>query len=151
MMRVIPKKIMLEERKKQQNPALPLAGEEQLTKPLVSVIMPVYNSENCLMNSLYSILDQTYDNLELICIDDGSTDSSAQILDIVKKNCKKKVMKVITQENAGPAAARNKGLECAKGDYIAFVDSDDFIEPNTYEVLVRAALKYSVDIVVCGG
>ena len=151
MMRVIPKKIMLEERKKQQDPALPLAGEEQLTKPLVSVIMPVYNSENCLMNSLYSILDQTYDNLELICIDDGSTDSSAQILDIVKKNCKKKVMKVITQENAGPAAARNKGLECAEGDYIAFVDSDDFIEPNTYEVLVRAALKYSVDIVVCGG
>ena len=90
MMRVIPKKIMLEERKKQQDPALPLAGEEQLTKPLVSVIMPVYNSENCLMNSLYSILDQTYDNLELICIDDGSTDSSAQILDIVKKIAKRK-------------------------------------------------------------
>ncbi|MDE6726143.1 MAG: glycosyltransferase family 2 protein [Ruminiclostridium sp.] len=123
--------------------------EEQM--PWVSVIMPVYNASEYLMESVLSILDQTYKNIELICIDDGSTDMSLKVLNKIKSNYPKRKMVIISQENSGPAAARNRGLDAATGDYIAFVDSDDRIEQNTYSVLVNTALKKDADIVVFGG
>lgn len=119
--------------------------------PLVSVIMPVYNSEQYLMGSVLSILEQTYQKVELICVDDGSTDASLFILNKIKDSYPDKRIKIITQENTGPAAARNKGLEAANGEYLAFVDSDDSIAPNTYMELVKEASQKNADIVVYGG
>lgn len=119
--------------------------------PLVSVIMPVYNAEKYIISSVNSILDQTYQNIELICIDDGSTDLSLSILYGIKNGNNSKNIKIISQKNSGPAAARNKGLENAQGEYIAFVDADDYIDVNTYEILVKDALKKKADIVVYGG
>lgn len=123
--------------------------QEQM--PWVSVIMPVYNSAEYLMGSVLSVLDQTYKNIELICVDDGSTDISLKILNKIKSNYPDSKMVILSQKNSGPAAARNKGLDAATGDYIAFVDSDDYIEPDTYSVLVNTALKNNADIVVFGG
>lgn len=119
--------------------------------PLVSVIMPVYNSEQYLMGSVLSILEQTYQKVELICVDDGSTDASLFILNKIKDSYPDKCIKIITQENTGPAAARNKGLEAANGEYLAFVDSDDSIAPNAYMELVKEASQKNADIVVYGG
>lgn len=103
---------------------------------LVSVIVPVYNAENYLEVCINSILKQTYQNIELILINDGSTDNSDEI-------CKKysnidNRVRYIFQENSGPSKARNKGLELARGDYIQFVDSDDFLEKNCIEILVKS-------------
>ena len=120
-------------------------------KPLVSVIMPVYNSGNSLVNSLYSIIDQSYDNIEIICINDGSTDASLKLLKTIQENCDQRTIKVIDQKNSGPAAARNAGLDNATGDYIAFVDSDDYIDCHAYERLVQVALEEDPDIIVYGG
>lgn len=120
-------------------------------KPLVSVIMPVYNAEQFLTRSVLSVMNQTYDNVELICIDDGSNDSSLRILNKIKKDYPANKMKIISQMNLGPAAARNKGLDESEGDYIAFLDSDDYVEPNTYAKLISTALKSNADIIVFGG
>jgi len=87
------------------------------SKPLVSVIMPVYNSEKYLISAIRSVLEQTYDNFELICVDDGSTDLSPEILRLQQPDSH---LKIITQKNQGPSAARNAGLDVAQGDYIAF-------------------------------
>lgn len=119
--------------------------------PLVSIIMPVYNSEQFLARSIHSVINQTYENIELICIDDGSVDLSLNILNKIKREFPKKRIKVISQKNLGPAAARNKGLDKAKGKYVAFLDSDDFIELDTYAKLVNTAMKTDADIVVFGG
>lgn len=117
--------------------------------PLVSIIMPVYNSGGYLLPCIRSILDQTYKNIELICIDDGSTDSSYDILAFQKSIDPR--MKVIKQKNLGPSHARNAGLDMASGEYIAFVDSDDYIQYNAIEILVNNALSTQADIVVFGG
>ena len=120
-------------------------------QPMVSVIMPVYNAEQFLTRSVLSIMNQTYGNVELICVDDGSIDSSLRILNKIKGDYPLNRMKIISQKNFGPAAARNKGLDEAEGDYIAFLDSDDYVEPNAYEKLINTALKSDADIVVFGG
>ena len=105
-------------------------------EPKISVIIPVYNVEKYLQKCLDSVINQTYKNLEIICINDGSPDNSGKILDEYAKKDGRVI--VIHQENAGVSAARNKGLEIATGEYIAFVDSDDWLEPECYELAVLA-------------
>ena len=95
-------------------------------KDLISVIVPVYNVEKYLNKCLDSIISQTYTNLEIILIDDGSTDNCGKICD--EYASKDKRIKVIHKENAGVSSARNYGIQCATGDWIMFVDSDDWIE-----------------------
>lgn len=114
----------------------------------ITVIVPVYNVEKYLEKCIKSITDQTYKNLEIICVNDGSTDNSLQIL--TELSVKDLRIKVISQENSGVSAARNAGLDIASGDYITFVDSDDELEPDMYEVLVSLAEKYNADIAHCG-
>lgn len=104
--------------------------------PKLSVIVPVYNSEKYLSECLDSILNQTYTDIEIICVNDGSTDNSAKILEEYAK--KDSRIRIITQENKGVATVRNVGLQNAQGEYITYVDDDDIIENNTYE----EALKY---------
>ncbi len=108
-------------------------------QPVVSIITPVYNVEKYLNRCIESIVHQSFKNFELILIDDGSTDGSSSICDDWAK--KDKRIRVIHQKNAGAGAARNRGLEEARGDYIGFVDSDDWIELDMYELLVFAFEK----------
>ena len=98
--------------------------------PYVSVIIPVYNTAPYLRQCLDSVCKQTLQNIEIICINDGSTDNSAEILQQYEE--KDSRVCVITQENKGIAVARNIGLQYARGQYIGFVDSDDWIEPNMF-------------------
>ncbi len=123
------------------------ADDKQL--PLVSVIMPIYNAEKYLKKSVRSILNEKYKNIELICVNDGSTDDSLIILNQLAKNDNR--IKIINEENAGPAHARNVGLDNAKGKYVSFVDSDDFIDELTHYKLVEIAESEEADIVVFGG
>ena len=103
---------------------------------LVSVIMPCYNAEQFLKDSVSSVLNQTYKNLELIVVDDGSTDRSLNILKKIKTNDKR--LNIIQQKNKGPGPARNTGLGNARGNYIAFLDSDDFWDLTFIEKLEKA-------------
>ena len=100
-----------------------------------SIIVPVYNVEKYLRECLNSVLVQTYPEYEVICINDGSTDGSQMILEEYKKTHEK--ISVITQLNIGLSGARNTGIKVAKGDYLFFLDSDDYIEPNTLEILAQ--------------
>lgn len=103
----------------------------------ISVIVPVYNAEKYLKTCLDSLISQTYTNFEVLCVDDGSTDHSLNILRFYEK--KDNRIKVFTQKNAGPAAARNKALQYATGDYISFVDADDYLVENAFKILVKVA------------
>lgn len=114
---------------------------------MLSVIIPVYNVENYLNECLDSVTSQTLDDMEIICIDDGSTDNSPDILKEYSK--KDKRIKIITKENGGQATARNLGIKEAQGEYIAFVDSDDFIEPTMFEKLYTKAKDNNLDIAMC--
>ena len=117
-------------------------------EPLLSVIVPVYNVEEYLARCVDSILQQTYRNLEVILVDDGATDASGAICDAyAASDCR---VKVLHKENGGLSSARNAGLEAATGEYIAFVDSDDWITPDAYAHLLDLMQKYSVKL-VCGG
>lgn len=114
---------------------------------LISVIVPIYNSESFLNRCIDSIIVQSYKNLEIILVDDGSTDQSGAICDAyAQKDCR---CKVIHKKNGGAGSARNRGLSAATGEFIGFVDSDDSIEPDMYEVLIKS-MKKNVDIVTCG-
>lgn len=115
---------------------------------LVSVIVPVYNVKRYVEESLNSILKQTYHNIEVIVVDDGSTDGSGEICDIIAKSDKR--LRVFHQENMGLSGARNTGLQNMKGDYLTFVDSDDTIEPVMIEKMLDLAFKFEADIVQCG-
>ena len=115
---------------------------------LLSVIVPVYNVEAFLERCVDSILKQTYDYLEVILVDDGSPDGSGAICDqYVTKDSR---VRCIHKENGGLSSARNAGLEIATGEYITFVDSDDWIEPDAYEHLLSLMEKHDVQL-VCGG
>lgn len=116
-------------------------------KPLVSVIVPIYNVEKYLPKCIDSIINQTLKEIEIILIDDGSTDRSGAIADEYSK--KDSRIKVIHKENAGQGSARNKGLEIADGYYIGFVDSDDWIDCDMYEKLYSKAISLKSDMVVC--
>lgn len=114
----------------------------------ISVIVPIYNIEKFIPRCLDSILSQTYRNLEIILVDDGSTDGSGEIVDQYAK--KDGRIKVIHQVNSGVSVARNRGLDHATGDYIGFVDGDDYIEPDMYEILMQIINEHHVDIAHCG-
>ncbi len=117
--------------------------------PKVSVIIPVYNVEKYLRDCLDSVVSQTIKDIEIICINDGSTDGSLDILNEYCSNDDRFV--IINQENRGLSVARNNGLNSASGDYIAFIDSDDYLLNNDYfEKLYNACEKYSADIAVAG-
>ncbi len=115
---------------------------------LLSVIIPVYNVEEYLVKCVESILGQTYRNLEVILVDDGSKDGSGRICDELA--AKDPRVRVIHQENGGLSKARNAGIEAANGEYLTFVDSDDWIEADAYEHLLNLMDKYQVKL-VCGG
>lgn len=112
-------------------------------QPKVSVIVPVYNVEKYLKKCVDSILEQTLKEIEIILVDDGSTDNSGFICDEYKANHSN--IKVIHKQNEGLGFARNSGLEIAEGKYVGFVDSDDYIACNMYELLIRNAEDYSAD------
>lgn len=114
----------------------------------ISVIVPVYNVEEYLSRCVDSILAQTHSNLEVILVDDGAKDASGVICDGYA--AKDPRVKVIHKKNGGLSSARNRGLEAAGGEYIAFVDSDDWIEPDAYAHLLHIMDKYDVKL-VCGG
>lgn len=113
----------------------------------LSIVMPVYNTAEYLEKCIRSVLDQTYTNIELICVDDGSTDGSGDIVDRLASSDDRMV--VIHQSNAGESAARNVGLKLATGDYWGFIDCDDWLEPDMYETLIGALEKHDADI-ACG-
>lgn len=113
---------------------------------LVSAIIPVYNSEKFLDRCIESLINQTLKEIEMIFIDDGSTDSSLEILRKYEKLDSR--IKVITQENSGPSVARNRGIEIARGEYLSFIDSDDWIDVNMYEQMYNSDNKKS-DLIIC--
>jgi glycosyltransferase involved in cell wall biosynthesis len=114
---------------------------------LISIIVPVYQVKEYVEECINSLLNQTYSDIEILLIDDGSTDGSGEICDRYAE--KDRRVKVIHQANKGLSAARNKGLDNAKGQYIAFVDSDDIVKASYIEVLYSLMAAYSADIAVC--
>ena len=112
----------------------------------VSIIIPIYNSEKFLRDCLDSLVNQTYKEIEIVCVDDGSKDSSGKICD--EYSDKYSNFKVIHQPNGGVCAARNAGLDNATGDYVCFVDSDDTIPANAIEILHTKIKEYSANIVI---
>lgn len=116
--------------------------------PTISIIVPVYNVELYLRKCIDSILAQTFNNFECILIDDGSTDNCPIICDEYAEKDYRVV--VIHQENSGVSAARNRGLDIARGEWIGFVDSDDWCDFAMFEYLYKNALKHKVDVSVCG-
>lgn len=115
---------------------------------LISVIVPVYKVEKYLNKCIDSIINQTYKNLEIILIDDGSPDNCGKICDEYAK--KDKRINVMHKENGGVSSARNAGISSAQGKWISFIDADDWVEANFLEVMYKTALKNSADIALCG-
>ncbi len=113
----------------------------------VSVIIPVYNVEKYLRECLDSVVNQTFKDIEIICVNDGSTDNSLDILREYEK--KDNRIKVISKHNSGYGATMNIGLETATGEYIGIVESDDFVEPNMFETLYNIAKENNLDLVRC--
>ena len=114
---------------------------------LVSIIVPIYGVEEYLSKCIDSIINQTYKNLEIILVDDGSPDKCPDICDAFEK--KDERIKVIHKKNGGLSDARNAGIDTAHGDYIVFVDSDDWIENTMVEHLLFACKKYNVEMATC--
>ena len=113
---------------------------------LVSVVMPVYNACGYLRPAMESIMAQTLRDIEIICIDDGSTDTSLDMIKIFQQNDER--VRIITETNAGPGLARNNGLKRARGEYVAFLDADDFYEPDMLETLYNFAKEKDLDIAI---
>ncbi len=117
-------------------------------KPELSIIVPVYNSEKYLERCIQSIIDQTYLDFELLLVDDGSSDASVDICRHFEEIDSR--VKVITQKNSGVSSARNTGLDNAKGTYIGFIDSDDYIEKDFYEILYTNLINEKADMSIIG-
>lgn len=114
---------------------------------MISVIIPVYQARPYLEKCVNSVINQSYVNLEILLLDDGSTDGSAEICDqLAKQDCR---IKVIHKKNTGVADTRNLGISLAKGDYISFVDSDDYIDICMYQNMMEIAEEYGCDVVMC--
>ena len=120
---------------------------EPIEQPLITVAVTIYNIKDYLKRSIESVCNQTYGNLEILLVDDGSTDGSEKICDEYEK--KDSRIRVIHKQNGGPSEARNIAMEQAKGKYIAFVDGDDWIEANMYENMYLALKKANADLAVC--
>lgn len=118
----------------------------------ISVVVPVYNAEKFIEKCLDSIMQQTIKTLELICVNDGSKDNSLVMLKQYQAKhadeLGRKIV-IVNKENGGPSAARNVGLKYATGRYLAFVDSDDYIEPNMYQELIEVAERQKLNVVIC--
>ncbi|WP_195467399.1 glycosyltransferase family 2 protein [Clostridium sp. D43t1_170807_H7] len=114
---------------------------------LISVIVPVYNVEKYLNRCIQSIVEQEYKNLEIILINDGSTDGSLEICELWKERDERIIL--INKENSGVSDSRNEGINIATGDYIGFVDSDDFLQPDMYKKLLNNILKYDSQVSIC--
>ena len=114
---------------------------------LISVIVPVWNAQNYLETCLDSIIHQTYSNLEILLVDDGSTDDSLEICRNYER--KDNRVRVFHKENGGQGSARNFALDCCHGKYVGFVDNDDWILPTMYERLLELICKYKVKISRC--
>ena len=119
-----------------------------MTTDKISIIVPAYNIESYIEKTVKSICAQSYENLEIIIINDGSKDNTGKVLDELSKTDDR--IKVIHKENGGVTSARLKGIESATGDWIGFVDGDDFIDEDMYERLIANAIKYDADISHCG-
>lgn len=117
-------------------------------KPKVSIIVPVYNVEKYLDRCMESLLNQTLKDIEIILVDDGSPDNCPQMCDDYAK--KDSRVKVVHKQNAGLGYARNSGLDVASGEYVAFVDSDDYVDTSMYETLWNEACSSKMDVVFCG-
>lgn len=124
-----------------------ISHKKTYKKPLVSIIIPVYNSETTIAKCLFSIIKQTLQDIEIIVINDGSTDNSLPIIRLFEKYDSRIV--VINNSNKGQGLSRNEGVKLAKGEYVAFVDSDDWIEEEMYEKMLACAKDKKVDIVQC--
>lgn len=118
-----------------------------MQKDLISVIIPVYNAEKYINRCIDSVLNQSHENLEVILVDDGSTDGSTRVYQNWAKEDKR--VKVIRQENAGTSAARNTGIKAATGNYISFVDNDDWLRPEMYETILKEMHRQKADLGVC--
>ena len=118
-----------------------------MEKPQVSIIVPVYNVKDYLPRCLDSLISQSLKSIEIVAIDDGSSDGSSLVLDTYAANDER--IRVFHVENGGVSRARNIGLDKAKGEYIGFVDSDDYVEPQMFENLVKVALDTKADCVQC--
>lgn len=118
-----------------------------VNKLLVSVIVPVYKVEKYINKCVESIVNQTYDNIEIILVDDGSPDRCPEICD--KWALKDSRIKVLHKENGGLSDARNAGLNIAKGEFIAFIDSDDYVHPQYIEIMYRIMIEHQADVVLC--
>lgn len=115
---------------------------------LVSIIVPVYNVEKYLDKCIRSLVEQTYKNIEIILVDDGSLDSCGQICDEWKQ--KDMRIRVFHKANGGQGSARNLALDTARGKYVSFVDSDDYIDADMIEVMLKDILRYQADLAICG-
>ena len=123
-------------------------GAERKNKiMLISIIVPAYNCENTISNCIESLIVQTYRNIEIIIVDDGSKDNTYDIAS--KYSCNDNRIVCIKQDNAGPGAARNSGMRLAKGQYFTFVDADDTVETTYIESMVDAANTYKLELVIC--
>jgi len=118
-----------------------------LPAPLISIVVPVYNVDPYLDRCLTSLANQTYPHLECVLVDDGSTDRSPEICD--KYSLHDDRFRVVHQKNTGVSAARNAGLNVARGEYISFVDADDWIEPSMVAIMFNAISSFDTDIAVC--
>lgn len=115
--------------------------------PEISIIVPVFNVESYLRKCVDSLINQTFADIEIILVDDGSTDNSANICD--EYSLKDKRIKVIHKENGGLSDARNAGLEVCKGEYIGFVDGDDYVSESMYQILYDRAIQFNADVSGC--
>ena len=113
----------------------------------ISILIPIYNASMYLKKCLESVINQTYSNLEIICINDGSTDNSLDIIQEYAKNDSR--IKIINKPNSGYGASMNMGIDMASGEYIGIVESDDYIEHNMYEKLYKIASEFDLDIARC--
>ena len=116
--------------------------------PKVSIVVPIYNVEKYLRQCLDSIIHQTLKDIEIICVDDGSTDSSPEI--IREYMAKDPRVKVITKPNSGYGNSMNRGFDMAEGEYIGIVESDDYADPEMFETLYRIAKENKLDVVKSG-
>lgn len=114
----------------------------------ISIIVPVYNREKQLQRCIDSLVNQTYKNIQIVLINDGSTDRSKEIIDINQKKYPDKILAIHT-ENQGVSMARNEGIEAAQGDYIGFVDSDDYVDKDMFLKLIEKAQMEDYDMVAC--
>ncbi len=127
---------------------MPLKKEDMNKIPKVSIIVPIYNVEKYLDRCIQSLVNQTLNDIEIILVDDGSPDNCPSMCDEYAQ--KDNRIKVIHKQNAGLGYARNSGLEIATGKYVAFVDSDDYVDTSMYEALYKRAETINVDVVYCG-